>query len=220
MGKIKEYDRKMRKRLAISFPISLLVLFLILLSMEKTDVVRKIVQVGYRGPMQLVPEIQIVNETGLQNVTNKEKKQVMKVEDIRIEGEKAKNDKGKKPREKEGTKNANESKGNTEINNLYRNYPSRAKVPYREDYVILKMVKPAYPADALEMGMEGYVLVEVYVDKNGKVGGAWVRSSYGPISFEKSALDAVKQFVFDPIKENGKPISFWVSFLIRFRLRY
>ena len=93
-------------------------------------------------------------------------------------------------------------------------------MPYREDYVILKMVKPVYPPDALEMGMEGYVLIEVYVNKNGRVSGAWVRSSYGPISFEKSALDAVKQFEFDPIKENGKSTSFWVSFIVKFKLRY
>jgi hypothetical protein len=37
------------------------------------------------------------------------------------------------------------------------------------------------------------------------------------VSFEKASLDAGRQFIFKPIKENGSPIPFWVSFLITFR---
>jgi len=51
------------------------------------------------------------------------------------------------------------------------------------------------------------------------VGEAYVRSSFGTRSFEDVSIDAVKQFLFRPVREKGTPVSFWVSFLVRFRLR-
>ena len=47
---------------------------------------------------------------------------------------------------------------------------------------------------------------------------AWVRKIKGDESFEAASLDAVKQFEFRPIMDRGKPISFWLSFLVRFEL--
>jgi TonB family protein len=101
----------------------------------------------------------------------------------------------------------------------FRAYPSRAPVPYRRDYVILRMVKPHYPADALANAEEGYVLVEAYVDSDGTVAEVYVRSSYGRRSFEESALGALRQFLFKPVMERERAISFWVSFLVRYELR-
>jgi TonB family protein len=43
-------------------------------------------------------------------------------------------------------------------------------------------------------------------------------STVGPVSFEQSALDAVRQFLFQPPTENGQPTSMWVRFLIKFRI--
>ena len=101
----------------------------------------------------------------------------------------------------------------------FRSYRARAPVPYREDYVILRMVKPEYPADALALVQEGYVLVEAYIGADGTVSEAYVRASYGPYSFEESSLRALRLFLFRPIREGGNAISFWVSFLVRFELR-
>ena len=36
---------------------------------------------------------------------------------------------------------------------------------------------------------------------------------------EGATLDAVRQFLFRPVVVNGKPISFWTSFLVRFQIR-
>ncbi len=102
---------------------------------------------------------------------------------------------------------------------LFRSYPSHAPVPYRNDFVILRMVKPIYPPDALADAREGYVLIEAYVLSDGTVRDVYVRSAMGPRSFEDSSIDAVKQFLFKPILENGRAIPFWVSFLVRFELR-
>jgi len=221
MGRIEEYDKKRTRLLILILPIALCVILLILLTMEKTNVVKRYFTVGYKGPMKVLPEIQIVDEIGLEDVANKRRNKTLIAQNIKIEGEEIEEKKeGEKPeatKKKEGEINLKEK---SISNDFYRSYASKANVPYREDYVILKMVKPEYPQDALDLGLEGYVLVELYINTEGKVAEAWVRSSYGPLSFEESALKAVKQFVFQPVKENGKPIPFWVSFLIKFKLKY
>jgi len=221
MGRIEEYDRKRTKLLALILPVALCVILLILLTMEKTNVVKRYFTVGYKGPMKVLPEIQIVDEFGLEDVANKKRNKTLIAQDIKIEGEEFDEKKeGEKPEATKKNEDEADLKEKSISNDFYRSYTSKANVPYREDYVILKMVKPEYPQDALDLGLEGYVLVELYINTEGKVAGAWVRSSYGPLSFEESALKAVKQFLFQPVKENGKPIPFWVSFLIKFKLKY
>jgi TonB family protein len=81
------------------------------------------------------------------------------------------------------------------------------------------MIEPEYPADAFAGREEGYVLIEAYIARDGTVNEAYVRSSFGPVSFETSSLAAVRQFLFKPVREGGRPVSFWVSFLVRFQLR-
>jgi TonB family protein len=81
------------------------------------------------------------------------------------------------------------------------------------------MIEPEYPSDALAERLEGYVLIEAYIASDGTVNEAYVRSSFGPVSFEASSLAAVRQFLFKPVRTNGMPVSFWVSFLVKFHLR-
>ncbi len=78
--------------------------------------------------------------------------------------------------------------------------------------------KPSYPMIARRSGYEGVVLLRVFVLENGKVGKIELEksSSYGML--DKSALDAVKDWVFIPAKKNGAPISSWVTVPIRFEL--
>jgi periplasmic protein TonB len=94
----------------------------------------------------------------------------------------------------------------------------RREVPYSDRYVILHMVKPKYPPRELEDGVEGNVTVEIFVDERGHVAQANVLSGIGPDSFQTSALEAVRQFLFRPPTENGRPSTMWVKFLIKFRI--
>jgi TonB family protein len=221
MGKISEHDRRMRKRLMLIFPLVILAHLLAMVTLVRVDVIRNIIALGYKGPLKLEPEISILdNRTSERRVSSAERR-AMVVQNVFIEGEdkptRAKgNDEARKPAEKKMEQvMALEAPGDY----TFRTYPSHAAVPYREDYVILRMVKPEYPLDAIDDAEEGYVLVEAYIDAGGVVSEAYVRSSYGPRSFETSSLAAVKQFLFQPVRENGRPIPFWVSFLVRFQLR-
>jgi TonB family protein len=78
---------------------------------------------------------------------------------------------------------------------------------------------PEYPAAALEEQTQGGVFVQVFVDGNGRVEKALGLDcpSCSPI-LRKAAVQAVKQWQYQPTLLNGKPVTVnsWVIF--RFRL--
>lgn len=78
--------------------------------------------------------------------------------------------------------------------------------------------KPRYPMIARRSGYEGVVLLRVWVMENGKVGKIELERSSGYEVLDKSAIDAVKDWVFIPGKKNGVSISSWVTVPIRFEL--
>ena len=59
----------------------------------------------------------------------------------------------------------------------------------------------------------------MFVLENGKVGKIEVAQPSGHQILDESALDAVKDWVFTPGKENGKEISSWVTVPITFQLK-
>ncbi len=217
MWKIKEYDRKRNRRLLLLIPVSVIALLVILLSLERSQIVERIFTVGYEGPPRFVPTITIVEEKGIESEVTLPERHRMVAQKIVLENE--------EPEEENAKKKISDTQENLEEPVLddqigksdRRSYKTRAEVPYREDYVILKMVKPDYPPEAIEQGLEGYVIVELYIGADGTVAEAWVRSAYGDESFEIASLKAVRRFLFKPITENGSPIPFWVSFLITFK---
>jgi len=79
--------------------------------------------------------------------------------------------------------------------------------------------KPIYPRAARKRGYEGKVKLKVFVLENGKVGKIEVARPSGYQILDKSALEAVKDWVFIPGKENGKEISSWVTVPITFQLK-
>ncbi len=217
MWKIKEYDRKRNRRLLLSIPIGLIALLLILFSIERSKVVDRIFTVGYEGPPVFIPTITIIEEKGIESDVTMPELHHMVAQTVVLEDE--------KPEDEEAEEKSSESQEELDEPILddqtgkahLRSYKTRAEVPYREDYVILKMVKPEYPPEAIEKFLEGYVVVELFIDTDGTVAEAWVRSAYGGTFFETASLVAVRQFLFRPIIENGEPIPFWVSFLITFK---
>lgn len=221
MGRISNYDSGRRRRLAFILPLSLALLFLLLVGTDRLRIFERVFMVGYEGPMRLLPEISIIDEKDIQSDVNSTRRDAMIAREIRLENEEPEDRRNPEDfaSERERSDLPPRFVERSEGFDLMRTYDSHAEVPYREDYVILKMVKPEYPPSALELGLDGYVMVEVYVDTQGRVAEAHVRSVYGPPSFETSSLRAVRQFLFKPASENGEPVPFWVSFLIRFNLK-
>jgi TonB family protein len=91
-------------------------------------------------------------------------------------------------------------------------------VAYSQTFVILRRVQPTYPQRERERGLEGSVTVELLVDEQGLVARANALDLVGPASFQEAALNAVRQFVFQPPIINGQPSTMWIKFVVKFRL--
>lgn len=63
---------------------------------------------------------------------------------------------------------------------------------------------PIYPANARRLGMEGKVVLEAVVGRNGAVQD--VRVIEGPVLFQQSAMEAVRTRRYRPYLVNGQPI--------------
>lgn len=85
--------------------------------------------------------------------------------------------------------------------------------------IIKSQVAPDYPPAALDARMEGVVVVELVVRKDGTVGDGKVLTCNHPaIGFEEAALAATKQWRFEPALKEGLPIEYTSSFRVNFRL--
>ena len=77
-------------------------------------------------------------------------------------------------------------------------------------------VSPIYPDLAREAGVDGTVLVQALVGKDGKVKDTKVVKSIPML--DANAVTAVKQWVFKPALSNNKPVAVWVAVPVKFSL--
>jgi len=73
------------------------------------------------------------------------------------------------------------------------------------EYLPIVKVAPVYPRRALSRGIEGYVIVEFVVGKQGSVRDPKVIESNPQGIFERAAMDAVLKFKYKPRMVNGEP---------------
>jgi len=78
-------------------------------------------------------------------------------------------------------------------------------------------VAPIYPEVALQGGIGGTVVVDAHVDVNGRVKS--VRLVSGNPLFEPAALDAVRQWRYQPLLLNGVPCEFMLVVTITFNVQ-
>jgi TonB family protein len=83
--------------------------------------------------------------------------------------------------------------------------------------VAVNRVSPIYPVDLRRTGTEGSVQVIALIDETGKVQEPRVEG-YHQAAFAKAALDAVKQWTFQPAMRDGVPVAERVSIPIDFKL--
>ena len=77
---------------------------------------------------------------------------------------------------------------------------------------------PVYPVLAKLRGYEGVVLVYAEILPDGRVGSTEVSKSSGYTILDKSAIEAVKLWKFEPAKKAGKPFAVRVKLPIKFVL--
>ena len=79
---------------------------------------------------------------------------------------------------------------------------------------LLKSVKPIAPSDALQSFVTGNVTLDALIDKSGHVESMKILS--GPSSFHKAAMEALKQYRYDPARQHGKPVPAHVTVTVPF----
>lgn len=81
---------------------------------------------------------------------------------------------------------------------------------------LLVRVAPEYPAMAASAQMEGRVILEATVDDTGMVNEVRVLRSHG--IFDEPAVEALKQWRYEPLLFNGRPAPFVLTVTLSFNL--
>jgi protein TonB len=83
---------------------------------------------------------------------------------------------------------------------------------------LLREIKPDYTEDARRRGIEGDVMLEIVVRRDGSVGDIrLVRRLDGGL--DQRAIDAVRQWRFSPARRSGTPVDVVVEVAVEFKLR-
>ena len=83
--------------------------------------------------------------------------------------------------------------------------------------VKIRNVAPIYPPIALSARVQGVVIIEATIDTRGKVADARVLRSI-PL-LDRAALDAVRQWEYEPMLLNGEPVPVTVTVTVKFSLK-
>jgi TonB family protein len=78
-------------------------------------------------------------------------------------------------------------------------------------------VKPEYPADARAAKIEGVVILGIVIGEDGSVIGTTVLRSIPAL--DQAAVDAVRQWEFEPTVLNGEPVEIEMAVTINFTLQ-
>jgi protein TonB len=81
---------------------------------------------------------------------------------------------------------------------------------------LVNRVNPAYPAVAQSAQVEGSVILEATVGKDGRV--QTVRVVRGHPLLEQAAITAVKQWRYEPLALNGEPVPFVLTVTLNFTI--
>ncbi len=70
---------------------------------------------------------------------------------------------------------------------------------------LIKKVNPDYPGAAKAGGVQGTVVIQAVIAKDGHILGN-LRAVSGPPELRASALDAARQWIYTPYLLNGQPV--------------
>ncbi len=79
-------------------------------------------------------------------------------------------------------------------------------------------ITPVYPLECKEQKIEGEVILQVSADKAGNVTSVRVLRHAHP-DLDKAAVEALKQWKYEPVLKNGKPIPVVFAVKVDFKLR-
>ena len=94
--------------------------------------------------------------------------------------------------------------------------PGRPGKPDPAQPRVIHKTWPRYPEAAKQAGIAGLVIVKVSIDKTGGVTDARVVQGLGH-GLDEAAVDALRQWKFEPVTRDGKPVATTFNMTINFR---
>jgi TonB family protein len=82
--------------------------------------------------------------------------------------------------------------------------------------LIIKRVQPVYPAQAMQMRLEGTVELRANISKTGNITG--IKQLSGQALLGRAATDAVRQWKYKPYYLNGEPVEVETQITVNFKL--
>jgi len=77
---------------------------------------------------------------------------------------------------------------------------------------------PRYPTAARRRGLEGRVVLRVFVTTDGRAGSVSVRTASPHPLLDEAAIETLRRWRFEPARRAGVPVAAWVDIPITFRL--
>ena len=84
---------------------------------------------------------------------------------------------------------------------------------------IQRLLQRLYPSQLREAGIEGTVVLWIYIDENGAVMKTQVQKSSGYDAMDKAAMGTADKMKFSPAKNRDKKTPVWVAQAITFEVR-
>ena len=97
--------------------------------------------------------------------------------------------------------------------------PKVVFIPYDDPPVAMSPIRPVYPEIAQEAGIEGTVVVQVFVDKKGRVQDTLILKGIPNTGLDEAAVTAIKKTRFRPAKQRERAVGVWISIPVNFRLK-
>ena len=92
-------------------------------------------------------------------------------------------------------------------------------IPYDDPPKPLSPIRPKYPEIAQEAGIEGTVIVQVFVDKKGRVKDTLILKGIPNTGLDEAAIEAIRNTRFKPAKQRERTVGVWISIPVNFRLK-
>ncbi|MBI4910198.1 MAG: TonB family protein [Acidobacteria bacterium] len=104
--------------------------------------------------------------------------------------------------------------------------PARSAVPQRirvggnvQATKVLRMARPEYPEHLQEQGIEGMVLLEGVISKDGNLLSLHSLNSLVHPDLTRAAINAVSQWLYQPTLLNGQPVEVITTITVNFKLK-
>ena len=97
--------------------------------------------------------------------------------------------------------------------------PKVVFIPYDDPPQPMTSIRPQYPEIAQEAGIEGTVVVQVFVDEKGRVKDTVILKGIPNTGLDEAATEAIRKVRFRPAKQRERAVGVWISIPVNFRLK-